>query len=135
MVKVIMGKKGSGKTKKLIEAVNTAAKESKGNVICIEKGNVLTYDVDYQARLIDISDYEVTNHGEMLAFLSGLLAGNYDITDIFVDSILKVCGPDLDALGEMLGKLSQMSDKANVQVTLTVSADPSAAPESVVKYQ
>ena len=96
MVKIIMGLKGTGKTKTLIDSVNTAARADHGSVICIEKGPKLTYDVSHKARLINVEEYSVDNYEKFLGFVNGIIAGNFDITDIFIDSITKICGNNAD---------------------------------------
>ena len=90
MVTLIVGKKGSGKTKKLIERANEAVKTSDGNVVVIEKGLKLTYDISHQARLVDSDSYSISGLDALAGFISGICAGNYDVTDIFVDSTLKI---------------------------------------------
>ena len=94
MVKVIIGKKGTGKTKILVDMVNTAAESATGNVVCIEKGTKLTYDVKHSVRLIDISAYGVSGYAGVLGFVAGILAANYDIKEIFIDGIIKMGGAD-----------------------------------------
>lgn len=133
MIKLIIGNKGTGKTKKLIDMVHDAVKESKGNVLCVEKGVNLTYDLKPQARLIDTDSYEIQGFDMLYSFLAGLLAGNYDITDVFVDSILKVGGRDYDALGAFLEKIDKIS--ADKTFVFTVSADANELPASVTKYE
>lgn len=133
MIKLIVGNKGTGKTKKLIELVHGAVKDSKGNVICIEKGATLTYDIKPQVRLIDSEAYNIQGYDMCYAFIAGLFAGNYDITEVFVDSILKIGGRDFEALGEFFEKIDKIS--ADVEVVFTVSADADELPASVAKYQ
>ena len=134
MVKVIIGKKGTGKTKALIEMVNTEAKESAGNVVCIEYGDKLKLDISSKARLIDIKSYNISGIAALEGFILGLFAGNYDITSVYVDSILKIVGEDLDELGKLLGNLEKFTEASKTAVTVMVSADAGDAPESVVKY-
>ncbi|HNX14803.1 MAG TPA: hypothetical protein PK854_05225 [Oscillospiraceae bacterium] len=134
MLKLIVGKKGSGKTKLLIEGVNGAAKESKGNVVCIEKGMKLRYDLSLQVKLIDIDEYRVEGFGELYGFLAGLTAGNYDITDIYVDGLFKICPRDYEAMEKFFEKVALLSVPHGVQLVFTVSADISELPESVKQY-
>lgn len=134
MLKVILGKKGTGKTKALIEMVNKAAAEESGNVICIEYGDKLIHDIDHSARLIDITNYPVSTNEALEGFISGLLAGNYDIKQIYVDSLLKIVGDDLVAVGEALAKLEKLVVANDATLVLLVSADVETAPESVKKY-
>ena len=132
MLKVIMGLKGMGKTKSLIDMVNTAVKEDNGDVICVEKGSKLTLDINHSARLIDISQYEVKTYESFLSFISGLLAGNNDITSLYIDSILKFCPDDMKGLGEFLDKLSALTK--DLAVVITVSYDSALATPEVKKY-
>lgn len=134
MVKVILGKKGTGKTKALIEMVNKAAAEEKGSVICVEYGDKLKLDISYKARLIDITDYPVNTNEGLEGFISGLFAGNYDITHVYIDSLLKIVGDDLEAVGEALGKLEKLTKENNATLVFLISADAETAPESVKKY-
>ena len=132
MVKLIIGNKGTGKTKKLIELVHDAVLNSKGNVLCVEKGATLTYDLKPQARLIDTDAYEIEGYDMCYAFLSGLLAGNYDITDVFVDSILKIGGRDYAALASFRDRIDKISEET--VFVFTGSAEAADLPGSVTKY-
>jgi energy-coupling factor transporter ATP-binding protein EcfA2 len=131
MVTLIIGKKGSGKTKKLIERANEAISNSNGNVVVIEKGLKLTYDISHQARLIDIDAYGIQGLDSFFGFVSGICAGNYDVTDIFVDSTLKIIGPDTEALAILAEKLSALAALADTKITLSVSADAEELPKSI----
>lgn len=131
MVTLLVGKKGSGKTKKLIEHANEAVKNSNGNVVVIEKGLKLTYDISHQARLIDTEAYGILGADALFGFISGICAGNYDVTDMFVDSTLKMIGDDMNALASFIEKIDTLSKQAEVKVTLSVSADEKDIPESV----
>lgn len=130
MVKLIAGKKGSGKTKQLIEAIHTAEKESKGNVVAIQYGSSLNIDIYHKIRLINIEDYKINGYNDMYGFVAGLLASNYDTTDIFVDGTLRIVGRDLEEVGKMLDRIADISE--NVNVVFTISADD--IPDSVKKY-
>lgn len=133
MIKLIVGTKGSGKTKTMIDAIHEAVTNTKGNVVVVEKGMKLTYDIDHAARLIDLDEYKISG-GEMLyGFVAGLLAGNYDITDIFVDGILKVLDGDMTKLGVVLDEIAAAAGNT-VNVTVTVSADAGVLPHDVQKY-
>ncbi len=134
MIKLIVGNKGSGKTKILIDMINHSLQTSDGNVVCIERGMKLTYEINHNCRLIDAEEYGVEGFDMFFGFLSGLLAGNYDIKDVYVDGILKIGGRDYDKLGEMFDKVDALSSKSNVNVVFTVSADSSELPESVKKF-
>ena len=134
MVKIIMGLKGTGKTKTLIDSVNTAARADHGSVICIEKGPKLTYDVSHKARLINVEEYSVDNYEKFLGFVNGIIAGNFDITDIFIDSITKICGNNAD-MQSLLTFIEGIEKSAkDINVMMTVRADVADAPEESKKY-
>lgn len=131
-MKLIVGNKGSGKTKTLISMVNDAVAVSKGNVVCIEKGSVMTFDINYKARLVDIDNYDIVGYEAFYGFLTGILAGNYDITHLFVDATLRIGGRDYAALADMLNKLNKVvAERGDTEVVFTVSCDKEDLPESV----
>lgn len=134
MIKLIVGNKGSGKTKTLIKMVNNASQTSKGNIICVEKGAKLTYDIKHTVRLVDIDNYGIANYEAFTGFIAGLYAGNYDLTEVFVDGILKICGRDFDALGKMLENIDPIIKTADSEIVFTISADASELPDSVKKF-
>ncbi len=134
MLKLIVGKKGSGKTKLLIEGVNSAAKESKGNVVCIEKGMKLRYDLSLSVKLIDIEEYRIDGYGELYGFLAGLTAGNYDITDVYVDGLFKICPRDYQAMEKFFEKVAKLTGPHEVKVYFTVSMDINELPEHAKQY-
>ena len=134
MVKLIIGKKGTGKTKTLIEMVNTATQSSKGSVICIEKGAKLNYDVTHKARLIDTDSYSVTDGQSLFGFVAGILASNHDITEIFIDSSLKICQDDMPAFEKFVDEIDELAAKLNVAVVMTASLPVEDCPESLKKY-
>ena len=132
MIKLIVGSTGSGKTKTVIDMINNAAKTSNGNVVVIEKSMALTYNIDHSARLIDLSEYDIKGTDAMYGFMAGILAGNYDITDLFLAGVLK-CGLTLDELGSLLDKVNRVAG-ASVHVVVIVSAHDADLPERVTKY-
>ena len=131
MVTLLIGHKGSGKTKKLISLANEAVTKSSGNVVVIEKGAKLTYDVTHKARLIDTDQYKISGYDVLFGFISGICAGNYDVTDIFVDSTFKICSNDKEALKNFVSKLNVLSENAETNVTLLISADKSELPDGI----
>ena len=135
LVKVIMGVKGSGKTKQLIDLVKVALAEEKGDVVCIEKTSVLTYDIPYTARLVIASQYNINNYEILKGFISGLHAGNYDITSIFIDNLLKIINESYDEKTDAFIKwCNEFSEREKVDFTLTVSADVALASDEIKKY-
>ena len=135
MVRLIMGGKGSGKTKQLIELINNAAKDEPGNVVCIEANRNMTYDIHYHIRLIDAEEYKLGSYELMRGFISGLYAGNYDITHVFIDNLCKIVGHDVNQETEgFLNWLDQFGEKNNLKFTATISADASVATDGMQKY-
>jgi len=135
MVKVIMGVKGSGKTKRLIELINVAVNEENGDVVCIERKPQLTYDIPHTVRLVTASDYNINCYDTMKGFLSGLHAGNYDITHIFIDNLFKILGVSLDErTEEFLTWCQDFGTRENVKFTITLSADIELASDSIKKF-
>lgn len=133
MVKIITGKKGTGKTKILIDMINEASKKSDGYVVCIDKSEKLRYDIPTNVRIVDTDANNIYSFEAFYGLVAGLVAGNYDIKEIYVDSILKVGGADFEALGAVLNKIDKLTG-ADVNVTFTVSAELADLPESVSKF-
>ncbi|MCI5815853.1 hypothetical protein [Ruminococcus sp.] len=133
MIKLITGKKGTGKTKILVDMINNAVKDTNGDLICIEKGAKLTYDISYKVRLVDADRFAIEGYDAFYGFIAGMFAGNYDIKEVFIDGILKIGGTDFDELGKLLEKLNILSGN-DTQITFTISADNSELPESVMQF-
>ncbi|HJC41380.1 MAG TPA: hypothetical protein H9701_07500 [Candidatus Intestinimonas pullistercoris] len=136
MVRVIMGVKGTGKTKQMIELINTAVQNEHGNVVCIERGPKLTYDINYKIRLVEASQYDMKDFDFLKGFISGLYAGNYDITHIFIDSLTKIVPSEATdlAVEEFLDWLNDFGEDNGIKFTVTISADSSLASDGVKKY-
>jgi len=135
MVRLIMGMKGSGKTKQLIELINNAAKDEPGNVVCIEANRNMTYDIHYHIRLIDAEEYKLNSYEVFRGFISGLYSGNYDISHVFVDNLCKIVGQDANKdTEEFLNWLDAFGEKNNIKFTVTISAEPSVATDGMQKY-
>ena len=131
MIKLIIGKKGSGKTKKLVDLVNEAAEKSLGNVVCIEKGDTLTYSVTHKARLIDADAFGISGYGEYYGMVCGIIAQDHDLTEIFVDATFKIVGRDYDEFAALINKLSKVSADTGVDFVFTVSEDKEKLPEAL----
>ena len=135
MVRLIMGEKGTGKTKKLIELINASAAEENGNVVCIEAKSTMTFDIHYHVRLISADEYQITTYEGLRGFVSGLYAGNYDISHVFVDNLCKIAGSnDLQAVEAFLHWLDRFSEENGVKFTVTISADEELATEGLRQY-
>lgn len=131
MVTLIIGTKGAGKTKKLIQLTNEAVSSSRGNVVVIEKGAKLTYDVSHKARLIDTDVYGINGYDMLFGFISGICAGNYDVTDVFVDSTFKIAPEGVNGIEGFVKKLDQLSKESEANMYVLVSAEHSALPEGL----
>ena len=136
MVRVIMGAKGTGKTKQLIDMINYAAENESGNVVCVEMGKKLVFDVSPAVRLVESSDFAADNFTFFKGFISGMYASNYDLTHVFVDSLCKIIPsePDSAEVEEFLGWLDRFSEQNQVKFTITISADISLATEALKAY-
>ena len=134
MIHVIMGLKGSGKTKKLIDAINVAVAEAHGDVVCIEYGRKLTYDVTYKVRLVDSQEYGISSAEMLKGFLSGLHAGNFDITNVFIDNLYKTIGTDKAAGEDFIVWCAKFAADNNMEITITVSEDPANVSEALKQY-
>ena len=134
MIQVIMGLKGSGKTKKLIDAINAAVANAQGDVVCIEYGNKLTYDVNYRVRLVNAKEYEIDNLDKLKGLLSGLHAGNFDITNVYIDNLYKTIGSDRKTGEAFILWCAEFAQANNMNITITVSDDPAEASETIKAY-
>ncbi len=135
MVKVIMGLQGHGKTKQIIELANAAVKEDANTVVCIERGNKLTYDISHRVRLVDVSSFPITSYERLKAFICGLYSGNFDISDIFIDSLYKVAKSDsVEETENFLAWLDEFGGQNSINFTATISADENLATDGVKKY-
>lgn len=134
MLKLIIGVKGTGKTKSLIELVNEAVEKTNGTVVCIEKGTGLRFDVKYSVRLINTEDYNISDAEALYGFVAGIFASNHDVTDLFIDSALKISGNDISGLETMITNLDALVSKLNVNVVITSSIPSEEASDTLKKY-
>ncbi len=135
MIKIHIGLKGSGKTKKLIDDVNRAISEEKGNVVCITEGNRLMHDIDREARLVNTEQFDIRNFDMFEGLLCGIIAQDFDVTHIFIDSVFKsVPSADMSTIDDLISSIEKLEEKFNVSFTLMVSAEESAATDLVKKY-
>ena len=135
MVRLIMGVKGSGKTKQLIDLINNAAKDEPGNVVCIEANRNMTFDISNQVRLIDAHEYSLDSYEMFRGFISGLYAGNYDISHVYIDNLWKITrSTELQDTEKFLNWLDRFSDKNSVKFTVTISAAEDTATDVMRNY-
>ncbi len=134
MLKLIVGRKGSGKTKTLIDLVNSTVESTDGAVVCIERGDKLVHAVKYQARLADTDEYGIDDWRELYGFIAGFVAGNHDAKDIFVDSVLKILGDRVEDLLSFVRAIVPLADTHALRLTMTVSLDRAALPPELEQY-
>ena len=134
MIHVIMGLKGSGKTKKMIDAINGAVADAHGDVVCIEYGKKLTYDLSYKVRLVDSQEYGISSSDMLKGFLSGLHAGNFDITNVFIDNLYKTIGDDLAVAEDFVAWCAKFAEENKMEITVTISEDPAKASDGMKQF-
>ena len=135
MIHVIMGLKGSGKTKQLVKDINEAVQSETGSVVCVEFGKKLTYDIDYRVRLIDAKEYNITDVTLLKGFISGLHAGNFDISHIFIDSFYKLVeDAGVAEVEDFVLWCDKFGAANNMSFTVVVSEDPEKATEAMKAY-
>ncbi len=135
MVSILMGLKGSGKTKRLVEMVREAVKEETGDVVCFEKERKLTYDIPYQARLVEAGAYDIGSYEFLKGLICGVHAGNYDITHFFIDNFYKLVNDKSpDALIDFINWLEKFSESEHISFVLSITSDPDSAPDFLKKY-
>jgi len=134
MIQVIMGLKGSGKTKRLIQSINETVANASGDVVCIEYGQKLTYDVNYRVRLVDSKEYGITNADMLKGLLSGLHAGNFDITNVYIDNLYKTIGADRAAGEAFILWCAAFAEANNMNITVTVSDDAALASDEIKPF-
>ena len=135
MLKLLIGKKGTGKTKVLIDSVNVAANEANGNVVFISNDTGRNmYDIKSKVRMADTSEFRIDSWKEFLGFICGIISSNFDITNIYVDGVLKIVNNSLDGFEEFLTDIDEVSKKFNIDIMISVSMDVDEAPEYAKKY-
>jgi len=135
MIKLICGEKGAGKTKKILDMANDTAKTSKGSVVFLDKDDSHKLGLSYKVRLNDMSEWRVSSDNELVAFIKGMLATNYDITDIFVDGIAKISGHAVEELEGFFACLERVISDKDVNVVLTISKNSASLPDFLAKYE
>ena len=132
MVKLLVGGKGSGKTKRLIDCVNNALAASNGNVVCVEKEDLLRFQLSYKVRLVAADAYGIRGYDAFYGMMCGLCAGDHDITDILVDATLKIGGNDYDEMAVFFEKIARLSNVSDTNFVFTVSTDVENLPQKIL---
>ena len=134
MIRILMGPKGTGKSKTLNEMINSAVNEEKGNIVCFNMDKRYLFDLKSTVRLIVTREFNISSFDALYGFICGIIAGNYDITHIFIDNITKIVSADFEQLDKLFIKLNEISDKNNVRFTISVSANMQDATDTIKKY-
>lgn len=134
MINVIIGAKGSGKTKYMVDHVNMAVKDEPGTLVFVSKDNRLMLDLKSAVRYINTEEFAVDDYNVLYGFLGGIISNNYDVSHIFIDSIWKVVSSEEAGFEDFLKKIEALGEKLNINFTITISADKAAAPEYLTKY-
>ena len=134
MIQVIAGKKGSGKTKRLIDLTNTTARDAEHDVIFLDDDNRYMFDVDHKVRFINAEDYHIHSADMFIGFLCGMLSSNFDIGTVFIDAFLNLCHTELDKTEDVVKTLAELGAKHNVDFVLSLSADPAELPDHLKQY-
>ncbi len=131
MVQLIVGNKGKGKTKHLLEKVNLQVKETKGNIVYLDKSTKHMYELNNKVRLIDVSQYMITNHDEFVGFICGIVSQDHDLEQMFLDSFLKIACLENEDITPVIEKLERISQNYGIDFVLSVSMDESELPEAL----
>lgn len=134
MIQLIVGSKGAGKTKLIVEEINRVAEETDGSVVCIEKNMNLTFDISHKVRLIDVDTYAIEGFDMLYGFIAGVLAGNYDISHLYIDGTLRIGNRDMQKLPTLLERLHELTAEKDLQITFTLSCEPEDLPPEVQQY-
>ena len=134
MIHLIMGLKGSGKTKKMRDSIDAALANASGDVVCIEYGKALTYELNYRVRLVDSKEYGICNSDMLKGFLSGLQAGNFDITNVYIDNLYKTIGDDRANGEAFIAWCADFAAANNMEITISITEDPAEASDVMKQY-
>jgi hypothetical protein len=135
MIKVIAGAKGTGKTAQLVDDINEQAVQENNNIVCIERGNRLDRLLKYKIRKIDIDEYPIIGYDQLLSFIAGISAKDYDLTHVYIDSIFKVAKDEsLSDFSEFLKKLEVFLNGNPLAVTIVCSSDSATLPEEIQRF-
>jgi len=134
MLKLIVGVKGTGKTKTLIKLANSALESVKGCVVVIEKGTKLTHEIKNKARLANTEEYGINDAHKLFGFIAGTYASNYDVSNIFIDSALKICENDMQEFIKFIAAAEKLCNDHNIELVMTSSIPAEEVPEELKKY-
>ncbi len=134
MIQVIFGRKGSGKTKRILDMANTSMKTAKGEIVFIDDDNRYMFDLRHEIRFVNAKEYDISSPDMFLGFLSGIVAANYDMNEMYVDGFLRLVEADLNELGGFFDKLEALADTHSLKVIISTSGPSDEPPEYLKKY-
>ena len=134
MVELIVGKEGKGKTKQLLEKVNTEIKTASGNIVFLDRNDKHMFELNNKVRLVNVAEYDFTNSSEFLGFICGILSQDHDIEQMYIDAVLKVAKTDKSELATVVKRLASIGEKFNVKFTASVTLDASEIDEEIREY-
>lgn len=134
MVELIIGEKGKGKTKHLLNRVNESVKTANGNIVYLDKSSKHMYELDRKVRLIDFSTYLITNSDEFIGFISGIISQDHDLEEMYLDSFLKIAKLEQSDISDTIAKLEKISNTYSVKFVISISLDECDIPESVKPF-
>lgn len=134
MIQIIAGKKGSGKTKRLIDMTNQTAEQSPSDVVFLDDDDRYIREINHKARFVNAGEYHVHTPEMFVGFLSGMLSQNFDIGNVFIDAFTKLCKTDLNEAAWLFELMEELCQKHNVNFVLSVSEDPAVMPAFMTKY-
>ena len=134
MVELIVGKEGKGKTKQLLERVNSEIKTASGNIVFIDRNDKHMFELNNKVRLVNVAEYDFTNSSEFLGFVCGILSQDHDIEQMYIDAVLKVARTDKSELASVVKRLAIIGQKFNVKFVASVTLDASDIDEEIREY-
>ena len=134
MVELIVGKEGKGKTKQLLEKVNSEIKTASGNIVFLDRNDKHMFELNNKVRLVNVAEYEFTNSSEFLGFVCGILSQDHDIEQMYIDAVLKVAKTDKSELTAVVKRLATIGEKFNVKFTASVTLDASELDDEIREY-
>jgi len=134
MVELIVGKEGKGKTKQLLERVNSEIKTASGNIVFLDRNDKHMFELNNKVRLVNVAEYDFTNSSEFLGFVCGILSQDHDIEQMYIDAVLKVAKTDKSELSAVVKRLAVIGNKFNVKFTASVTLDASDIDEEIREY-
>ena len=133
MVQFIVGDKGKGKTKHLLDKVNTEIKDVQGNIVYLDKSTKHMFELNNKIRLIDVPEYLVTDCDEFVGFVCGIISQDHDLQQMYFDSFMKIACVDADGIEKVICKLEKISEKFHVDFVISIALDESVLPENIRK--